>query len=305
MPRSLAGRGRASRLQPRRATGERLLFPVQLDLARNLRPASQSARAPLLRQSSQGLARIFSSTSGGTSARDMELRGNNMPIRCFLGHRSQGAYRRLSPCRATVQYCGALLIQHGSYQWIHCQDQPYIERGEVLLYRGIGQVLFSVACNSGPKSSPLRTARSGEDTWACRRPCCRTRSCRSTPFTIASIAARPEACATQRGWATRWRRTAGLDINSPGFAKKLWHAAQQSYSLDPVMGTAEVRSPLRRAENPARQHPHHDILRGQESEVKIVDPSRISLVDARRVQGEIHRCQRSDQCLMHTRRFAC
>jgi hypothetical protein len=34
---------------------------------------------------------------------------------------------------------GSLLIQHGSYQWISCEDQPRIEQGEVLLYRGIGQ----------------------------------------------------------------------------------------------------------------------------------------------------------------------
>jgi hypothetical protein len=32
---------------------------------------------------------------------------------------------------------GSLLIQHGSYQWIDLESQPHIERGEVLLYRGI------------------------------------------------------------------------------------------------------------------------------------------------------------------------
>src|SRR5271156_6241871 len=30
---------------------------------------------------------------------------------------------------------GSVLIQHGSYQWISDQDQPNIERGQVLLYR--------------------------------------------------------------------------------------------------------------------------------------------------------------------------
>ena len=34
---------------------------------------------------------------------------------------------------------GSLLIQHGSYQWISLEDQPHVEDGEVLLYRGIGQ----------------------------------------------------------------------------------------------------------------------------------------------------------------------
>jgi hypothetical protein len=70
---------------------------------------------------------------------------------------------------------------------------------------------------------------------------------------------------------------AGLDIESPGFAKELWHAAQQSYSLDPVMGVHKFG-------------PHHVVVRtplsnirittffAGESEVKIVDPSRISAV---------------------------
>ena len=40
-------------LQPRGTAGDRLLFPIQLDPPGNLRPESQSARAPLLRQSPQ------------------------------------------------------------------------------------------------------------------------------------------------------------------------------------------------------------------------------------------------------------
>jgi hypothetical protein len=31
---------------------------------------------------------------------------------------------------------GSLLIQHGSYQWISQEDQPHIEKGQVLLYPG-------------------------------------------------------------------------------------------------------------------------------------------------------------------------
>jgi hypothetical protein len=72
---------------------------------------------------------------------------------------------------------------------------------------------------------------------------------------------------------------AGLDIRSRGFARELWHAAQQAYSLDPVMGVRKFG-------------PHHVVLRtplsnvrittffAGESEVKIVDPSRIALVEA-------------------------
>jgi hypothetical protein len=72
---------------------------------------------------------------------------------------------------------------------------------------------------------------------------------------------------------------AGLDIQSPGFARDLWHAAQQSYSLERVMGVVKFGA-------------HHVVLKtplsnirittffAGESEAKIVDPSRISEVQA-------------------------
>ena len=84
---------------------------------------------------------------------------------------------------------------------------------------------------------------------------------------------------------------AGLDIDSAGFANDLWHAAQQSYSLEPVMGTQKFG-------------PHYVVLKtplsnlrittffAGESEVKIVDPSRISVVKTVGCQMEfIHATQ--------------
>ena len=53
---------------------------------------------------------------------------------------------------------------------------------------------------------------------------------------------------------------AGLGTQSPGFASDPWHAAQQSYSLERVMGV--VRSPPCRRQDPSEQHPDHDVLRG-------------------------------------------
>ena len=69
----------------------------------------------------------------------------------------------------------------------------------------------------------------------------------------------------------------GLEIQAPGFARDLWQSAQQSWSLDPVMGKHKFG-------------PHYVITRtalsnirittffAGESEVKIVDPSRIRQV---------------------------
>ncbi|HEX6506009.1 MAG TPA: hypothetical protein VF221_00100, partial [Chloroflexota bacterium] len=64
-----------------------------------------------------------------------------------------------------------------------------------------------------------------------------------------------------------------------GFATDLWHAAQQAYSLDPVIGIQKFG-------------PHHIVMRtslsnvrlttffANESEVKVIDPSQVSLVEA-------------------------
>lgn len=72
---------------------------------------------------------------------------------------------------------------------------------------------------------------------------------------------------------------AGLDIQSPGFARDLWHTSQQSYSLERVIGAVKFA-------------PHHVIVHtplsnirittffAGGSEAKIVDPSRISKVQA-------------------------
>jgi hypothetical protein len=72
---------------------------------------------------------------------------------------------------------------------------------------------------------------------------------------------------------------AGLDIQSAGFAKDVWHAAQQSYSLEPAMGVVKFG-------------PHHVVVKTPLSNIrittffagewaaKIVDPSRISEVQA-------------------------
>ncbi|MGH9561797.1 MAG: hypothetical protein ACRD3S_10110 [Terracidiphilus sp.] len=65
---------------------------------------------------------------------------------------------------------GSLLIQHGSYQWVPPQDQPRIDQGEVLLYRGIGQATVF---------RHLRIVVSGKGIWVRRPKCCRTRSYRS------------------------------------------------------------------------------------------------------------------------------
>jgi len=145
---------------------------------------------------------------------------------------------------------GSLLIQHGSYQWASLEDQPSVPGGEVSLYRGIGQATRFRCLRFRPEER----SRANAEIW---RKYLRDGTWVGDELALQS----------------------GLDIQSPGFARDLWHAAQQSYSLERVMGIMKFG-------------PHHVVVKtplsnirittffAGESEAKIVDPSRISEVQA-------------------------
>ncbi len=186
------------------------------------------------------------------------------------------AYRQV---RKYYNTAGSLLIQHGSYQWVCGEDQPHIEQGQVLLFRGIGDSTVFRCLQFEPS-----------DLTAANREIWRTYlgiqgemlSDSVLSFnTIHDRVKRSETEGLRHGtWLGDTMATqAGLDIESPGFAKELWHAAQQSYSLDPMIGVHKFG-------------PHHVVMTtplsnirlttffAGESEVKIVDPSSVSLVEA-------------------------
>ena len=174
---------------------------------------------------------------------------------------------------------GSVLIQHGSYQWVPPQDQPGIEQGEVLLFRGIGQAIVFRCLQFRPESlSPANRA-----IWQSYLGV-QAEMLSDSVVSFNTIHDRVNRCETGSLSHATWladeiAKRAGLDIDSPGFAMDLWHAAQQGYSLDPVMGIRKFG-------------PHHVVLKtplnnirittffAHESEVKIIDPSRISLVKA-------------------------
>jgi hypothetical protein len=171
---------------------------------------------------------------------------------------------------------GSLLIQHGSYQWVSLEDQP---SREVSLYRGIGQATRFRCLRFRPEElSPVN----GE-IW---RKYLRLQAdmLSDSILSFNTIHDRLKRCETgglrDGSWVGDELATqAGFDIQSPGFARDLWHAAQQSYSLERVMGVVKFG-------------PHHVVVKtplsnirittffAGESEAKIVDPSRISEVQA-------------------------
>jgi hypothetical protein len=169
---------------------------------------------------------------------------------------------------------GSLLIQHGSYQWISLDAQPNVEEGEVLLYRGIGQATLFRCLRFRPQDlSPANRA-----IWR-NYLGVQAGMLSDSVLSFNTIHDRVRRCETGGLRDGTWlgdelAAKAGLAIRSPGFASDLWYAAQQSYSLDPVMGERKFG-------------PHYIVVKtclnnvrittffAGESEVKMVDPSRI------------------------------
>jgi hypothetical protein len=186
------------------------------------------------------------------------------------------AYHHVRDYRDTP---GSLLIQHGSYQWVSLEDQPSLPAGEVSLYRGIGQATRF----RGLRFRPEELSPANGEIW---RKYLRVQAdmLSDSILSFNTIHDRLKRCETADLRDGTWvgdelATQAGLDIQSPGFAGDLWHAAQQSYSLERVMGEVKFG-------------PHHVVVKtplsnirittflAGESEAKIVDPNRISLVQA-------------------------
>src|SRR5580700_10086961 len=279
IPRPVAVRRRPPGLQPHQAAGEGLLLPVHLDPPGNLQSAGQSARASLLRQSPQAQRSLPFRLLGKCPYRRWTGAAKILPVRILFRQRVEDADGGLSSCPPLSRHTGSLLIQHGSYQWVSLEDQPSIPAGEVSLYRGIGQATRFRCLRFRPEElSPAN----GE-IW---RKYLRVQAdmLSDSILSFNTIHDRVKRCETAGLRDGTWvgdelATQAGLDIQSPGFARDLWHAAQQSYSLEQVMGVVKFG-------------PHHVVLKtplsnirittffAGESEAKIVDPSRISEVQA-------------------------
>jgi hypothetical protein len=174
---------------------------------------------------------------------------------------------------------GSLLIQHGSYQWISHQDQPHIDEEQVLLYRGIEQgAIFRHL-----QFEPDDLSAANREIWQ-RYLGVQAQMLSDSVLSFNTIHDRVKRSETEGLRHGTWvgdemATQAGLDIESPGFARDLWQAAQQSYTVDPVIGARKFG-------------PHHVVLKTSlsnirlttffagESEVKIIDPSRVSRVEA-------------------------
>ena len=121
-------------------------------------------------------------------------------------------------------------------QWVSVEAQPHIDEGEVLLYRGIADSAIFRCLQFRPKNlAPAHHA-----IWR-KYVGVQADMLSDSVLSWNTIHDRVKRCETEGLRHATWLSDelaikAGLDIQSQGFARDLWHAAQQSYSLDPVMG---------------------------------------------------------------------
>jgi len=151
---------------------------------------------------------------------------------------------------------GSLLIQRGRYQWVSLEDQPSIPDGEVSLYRGIGQATRFLCLRFRSEELP---PANGEIWRKYQRVQAGMLS--DSILSVNTIHDRLKRCETAGLRDGTWvgdelATQAGLDIPSAGFARDLWHTAQQSYSLEPVTGVVEFG-------------PHHVVVKIPLSNIRI------------------------------------
>ncbi|MBM3268010.1 MAG: hypothetical protein FJZ01_10215 [Candidatus Sericytochromatia bacterium] len=173
-----------------------------------------------------------------------------------------------------------LLMQHGSYQLVSPGDQPSLESGVVMLYRGVrksSEFRYLASCGRGADRQIRRTYFAVQ-----------AHALSDAVRSFTSIHDRAVRCETDhirdRSWMSDdLTRMHGLDIDGEGFASELWTCAHQSFTLARDVAKWKFG-------------PHYVVLKtpldnirlttffAGEREVRIVDPARVEIV-------EEHGCQ--------------
>lgn len=171
-----------------------------------------------------------------------------------------------------------LLIQHGSYQIVEIADQPLLEAGEVVLYRGV------------QKSEEFRFMSFGDldasrrQTWR-RYLAVQTHVLADSTGSFNSIHDRAKRSETGHIQDRRWMtddlaRRHGLDLDRAGFVRALWGSTHQCFAL--ARWVAE-----------GKFGPHYVICRtplgniritsffAGEHEARIIDPKLVDILEAR------------------------
>jgi hypothetical protein len=172
-----------------------------------------------------------------------------------------------------------LFMQHGSYQWIRPADQPHVEEGHVLVYRGIQrEKTFQY-----PGMERFRQEPANRRAWN-RHLALQWRMLSDSTLSFNTIHDRTKRCETaflnDGTWlADRLAAEAGLDIEPGSFAHDLWEAATSAFSLERWVAERKFGPHFVIAKTPIANIRLTTFFAG-EAEVRLVDPWRIRLVES-------------------------
>lgn len=172
-----------------------------------------------------------------------------------------------------------LFIQHGSYQWISSADQPHVEEGHALLYRGIQtERTFRY-----PSVERDLQQLANQQTWS-RYLALQWRMLSDSTLSFNTIHDRTKRCETaflnDETWlADRLAAEAGLDTDSDGLAHVLWEAATSAFSLERWVAEKKFGPHFVVAKTPIADIRLTTFFAG-EAEVRLVDPSRIRFLES-------------------------
>ena len=185
---------------------------------------------------------------------------------------------------------GYLFMQHGSYQVVEVADQPLLQSGELVLYRGIGQA--ETARLFQPGNLDLRD----RSVW-CRYVRVQAEVMSDSVCSFNSIHDRTKRCETGHIRDGTWMtddlaRRQGLDIEGDGFTRDLWEATHQSFSLARWVAENKFGPNYIVCRTPLDNVRLTTFFAG-EHEVRVISPHRVTLLES-------HGC-RVEQSLGRTR----
>ena len=171
-----------------------------------------------------------------------------------------------------------VFIQHGSYQVLKADEQPLLDAGDVVLYRGIGA------------ADRFRFDRVGsreltgdmEAVWS-RYAATQMQVMSDAVVSFNSIHDRARRSETTHIRDGTWITDAiaadnGLDVTSDGPAKDLWSTTHQSFSLARWVADQKFGPNYVKCKTPANNIRMTTFFAG-EHEVRIIDPDRVEFLE--------------------------
>lgn len=170
-----------------------------------------------------------------------------------------------------------LLMQHGSYQIVDVEDQPLLGSGEVVLYRGLGRA------EAFRLMRPPHLDGHHGDVWR-RYVRAQADMLSDSVRSFNSVHDRAKRCETSHIRDATWMsddiaRQHGLDLDGDGFARELWKATHQSFSLARWVAERKFGPHYVVCKTPLDNIRLTTFFAG-EHEVRIVAPHRVAVLES-------------------------